>query len=94
MNYTSGNSAPTQMAQMPNKKGNSSKTQPNPKHNSGVTAVTGGNKRGLDQPKGSQGAAKATGVIHAGCHCPVSVSRPKDTYGPNDSYRNGSAYNK
>tara|TARA_R110000868_G_scaffold82690_5_gene233404 strand:+ start:1334 stop:1615 length:282 start_codon:yes stop_codon:yes gene_type:complete len=90
MNYTSGNKAPTQMAQAPNKKGNVSKTQPDPKHSSGVTAVTGSNKRGLNQPKGAQGAPKGTGVVHAGCHCPVSVMRPKDTYGSNDSYRNSS----
>jgi len=90
MNYTSGNSAPTQMAQMVNRKGNVSKSQPDPKHASGVTAVTGLNKRSVAQPKGAQGPAKATGTVHAGCHCPVSVSRPKDTYGPNDSYRNSS----
>ena len=90
MNYTSGNKAPTQMAQAPNRKGNVSKSQPDPKHASGVTSVTGSNKRSVSQPKGTQGAPKATGVVHGVCGCPVSVSRPKDAYGPNDSYRNSS----
>ena len=94
MNYTSGNSAPTQMAQAPNKKGNVSKTQPDPKHSSGVTSVTGSNKRGLAQPKGAQGAPKGTGVIHGVCGCPVSVSKPKDSYGKNDAYLKNSSYLK
>ena len=90
MNYTSGNSAPTQMAQMPNKKGNVSKTQPDPTNTKGVTAVTCSNKRQVSQPKGAQGAPKASGTVHGVCGCPVSVSRPKDNYGPNDGYRNSS----
>lgn len=92
MSYTSGNKAPTQMAQMPNRKGNVGKHTP--KGNTGVTAVTGSNKSGLMQPKGAQGAPKAGGNVHGACSCPVSVSRPKSSYGANDSYRAGSGYNK
>ena len=51
--YTSGNKAPTQMAQAPNRKGNISKGVTT--HAKGVTAQTN-TKHGLEQPKGSQGA--------------------------------------
>jgi hypothetical protein len=65
-NYTSGNSAPTQMAQAPNRKGNIGKLGPS--HTKGVTAVT--NAHGwLDQPKGAQGApayARATDSTSSG----------------------------
>lgn len=91
MNYTSGNSAPTQMAQMPNRKGNVSKTLPDPTNSKGVTAVTGKNTRSVSQPSGNQGAPKATGKPHPGCCGPVNVSRPAAaSYGANDSYRNSS----
>lgn len=90
MNYTSGNKAPTQMTQMPNRKGNVSKSQPDPKHSSSVTAVTGLNKRGVSQPKGAQGAPSAGGKPHPSCCGPVNVSKPKSNYGANDSYRNSS----
>jgi hypothetical protein len=51
--YTSGNNAPTQMAQAPNRKGNISKDPA--KHNTGVTAVTRP-QGSLYTPDGSQGA--------------------------------------
>jgi hypothetical protein len=88
MNYTSGNKAPTQMAQMPNRKGNVAKHTP--KGNTGVTANTGLNKRQVSQPSGAQGAPKAGGTVHGTCSCPLSVSKPKSSYGANDGYRNSS----
>ena len=86
MSYSSGNKAPTLMAQMPNRVGNQSKHTP--KSNTGVTAVTrsGG---GLSQPAGHQGAPKANGSI-TGIHQKVAVSRPKADYCNNDSYRSSS----
>jgi hypothetical protein len=73
-------------AQAPNRKGNQSK------HpavlTGGVTAVTGA-KHGVQQPAGSQGAAKATGNI-TGQHQKVAVSRPKADYCSNDGYRSSS----
>ena len=53
--YTSGNKAPTQMTQSPNRKGNQSKHTPTGM--GGVTAMTR-SMGGLAQPKGSQGAPK------------------------------------
>lgn len=90
MSYTSGNSAPTLMAQMPNRVGNKS-TKP-PKSNVGVTAIT--------NPKGSvmygsatQGAPSAGGSI-TGRHQKVQVSRPAANYGCNDGYLKNSSYLK
>ena len=54
-NYTSGNSAPTQMAQAPNRKGNAS-VRPSSNYK-GVTSVTRP-QGSLYQPDGSQGAPK------------------------------------
>lgn len=86
MNYTSGNSAPTLMAQAPNRVGNKSKATAT--GSGGVTSVTRpqGN---LSQPKGAQGAPKASGSI-TGIHQKVAVSRPADNCGYNDSYRSSS----
>ena len=84
--YTSGNNAPTLMAQAPNRKGNTSKHAPT--GTGGVTGVT--------RPQGStaysvahQGPAKAGGNI-ATRGQKVMVSRPADNYGNNDGYRNSS----
>ena len=84
--YTSGNKAPTLMAQAPNRKGNVSKRTPS--HTGGVTAVT--------RPQGStaysgkhQGAPSAGGNI-ATRGQKVMVSRPCAEYGNNDGYRNSS----
>ena len=52
-NYTSGNNAPTQMAQAPNRKGNAAVLKN--AHNTGVTAVTRP-QGSLFVPKGAQGA--------------------------------------
>lgn len=84
--YTSGNKAPTLMAQSPNRKGNMSKHTPG---SGGVTAVT--------RPQGStaysgphQGAPKTGGNPTGGRGQKVMVSRPADDCGHNDSYRNSS----
>ena len=92
MSYTSGNSAPTLMAQMPNRVGNKS-TKP-PKSNVGVTAIT--------NPKGSvmygsahQGAPSAGGSI-TGRHQKVMLSKPKGYCGTieNDGYLKNSSFLK
>lgn len=75
-------------AQAPNRKGNDSKKPA--KHNGGVTADTGRNMRGVSQPKGAQGAPSATANPLAGRKQAVSVARPKDNCGHNDSYRSSS----
>lgn len=91
------NHVPTLMAQAPNRKGNVSKMPPNPGSarmaTVGATNVSA-NKVSVSQPKGNQGAPKANGVVHGVCGCPVSVSRPKNSYGANDGYRKGSSYLK
>ena len=72
MNYTSGNNAPTQMAQMTNRVGNKSK---NPaEHKGGVTAITRP-KGNVSHAPGYQTPPSAGGSI-TGRHQPVSVSRP------------------
>ncbi len=86
-NYTSGNSAPTLMAQMPNNKGNISKNTPKHESVSGGTSMT-------HFGKGSQGAPKASGnVFPVGNK--VSVSTPKPYCGKieNDGYMNSDRNN-
>jgi len=56
--YTSGNNAPSLMAQAPNRKGNQSKRVPGMAGPLGATAVVGGSG-GLYQPTGNQGKASA-----------------------------------
>ena len=93
--YTSGNNAPTLMAQMPNRKGNAAVREQS--HNKGVTAVTG-KPHGMSQPKGAQGAPayamatnNTTSGATAGRKQAVMVSRPKDNYcGCNDGYMSSS----
>lgn len=86
--YTSGNKAPTLMAQAPNRKGNMSKHTAG---SGGVTAVTG-TKHGVAMPAGNQGAPKAGGSI-TGIHQKVQVSRPKEAYVCNDAYMSKSVKN-
>ena len=90
--YTSGNNAPTLMAQAPNRKGNVSKHTAGP---GGVTTVT--------RPQGStmystphQGAAKTGGSATSGRGQKVAVSMPKpyETCTTNDGYIKGSSYLK
>ena len=92
--YTSGNKAPTLMAQAPNRKGNIDKHPA--KKSGGVTAVTGSMGNTAFAP-GSQGApsyAKATDNTAAGATAgrkqKVQVSRPASSYGCNDGYRSSS----
>ena len=89
--YTSGNNAPTQMAQAPNRKGNVSKHLPSNK--GGVTAVTG--KLGsLYQPDGSQGKPSAGGSV-TGMHQKVMVTTHCDYDGriKNAGYMNSDRNN-
>ena len=60
--YTSGNSAPTLMAQAPNRRGNQSKHTPG---TGGVTTVTRGSG-GTKFSGPNQGAAKTSGSVTAG----------------------------
>lgn len=85
--YTSGNNAPTLMAQAPNRKGNLSKHAPT--GTGGVTGVT--------RPQGAtaysvahQGPAKAGKDATSGNGQKVMVMRPCAEYGNNDGYRNSS----
>ena len=89
MSYTSGNNAPTLMAQMPNRVGNVSKHTPS--NSGGATAVTG-TKHGLKQPQGAQGAPSAGGSI-TGRHQAVTVKFPKESYGSNCGYMDKSVQN-
>lgn len=92
MSYTSGNNAPTQMAQMPNRVGNKSKHTPS--NSGGVTSIT--NPKG-DIAYGSshQGPASAGGSI-TGRHQPVTLVKPKGYDGAchNDGYMSKSSYSK
>jgi hypothetical protein len=90
--YTSGNNAPTLMAQAPNRKGNVSKHTAGP---GGVTTVT--------RPQGSttysgpnQGAAKTSGSATSGRGQKVTVSMPKayDCCATNTGYLKNSSYLK
>lgn len=90
--YTSGNKAPTLMAQAPNRTGNQSKHPP--MGNTGVTAVT--------RPQGStaysaphQGAAKAGGNPTGGRGQKVMLSKPEcyDYTPDNSGYMNKSVKN-
>lgn len=92
--YTSGNNAPTQMAQAPNRRGNISKHPA--EHKGGVTAVT--------RPQGNtsysgphQGAASAGGNIATrGQKVSVSMPKPYCTTAENTGYidRDGKSWLK
>ena len=90
-NYTSGNSAPTLMAQAPNRKGNVSKHLPSNK--GGVTAVTRP-QGSLYTPDGSQGKPAAGGNI-TGRHQKVMVTTHCDYDGriKNAGYMNSDRNN-
>lgn len=91
--YTSGNNAPTQMAQAPNRKGNVSKDPA--KHSGGSTNVVG-NRVDKMTPAGSQGAPKTGYDATCGRHQKVSVSKPEpyNTKSTNTGYVKGSSYLK
>ena len=97
--YTSGNKAPTLMAQAPNRKGNIGRMEAS--HYKGVTAVTNPNGS-LNQPSGKQGApsyACATDNTSAGATAgrkqKVMLSKPKGYDGAihNDGYMSQSTKN-
>ena len=92
--YTSGNNAPTQMAQAPNRKGNVSKHVATGK--AGVTSVTRP-EGGVDHAKGYTGNHAATGKVN-GRNQPVQVSRPAayNTKATNTGYigKDGSSWLK
>jgi hypothetical protein len=75
--YTSGNNAPTMMAQAPNRKGNQSKHVPGMAGPKGVTAVVGGSG-GLKQPSGNQGKTATNGSVTSGRGQKVMVAQPCD----------------
>lgn len=91
--YTSGNNAPTQMAQAPNRKGNVSKDPA--KHSGGVTAVTrsGGS---LMTPAGGQGKPAVGKDATCGRYQKVALFTPKpyETKTTNGGYVKGSSYLK
>ena len=90
--YTSGNKAPTLMAQAPNRKGNISKKPPI--NNVGVTAVT--NPKGsVAYAPGKMGVATHNGNPTGGRGQKVMVSRPAPncTYTENDGYMNSDRTN-
>jgi len=87
--YTSGNNAPTQMAQAPNRKGNISKTVTG---KGGVTAITNP-KGGTSYADGHVSAPSASGKVD-GRNQKVQVSRPKADYCCNDGYMKNSSYLK
>ena len=90
--YTSGNKAPTLMAQAPNRKGNISKDPA--KLTGGVTAVTRP-QGSLSQPSGNQGAPSTGGNPTGGRSQKVMVSTPKPycSYTENDGYMNSDRTN-
>ena len=82
--YTSGNNAPTLMAQAPNRKGNISKSQP--KHTGGVTSVTrpsgGTSYSGPNQGKPNAGGNIATRgqTVMVQTHCDYDGRIKNDGY--------------
>ena len=90
--YTSGNNAPTLMAQAPNRRGNVSKRTPS--HIGGVTAVTRP-QGSTAYPAGRQGPASTGKDATTGRGQKVSVSMPKcyDKTPRNDAYMNADRTN-
>ena len=90
--YTSGNNAPTLMAQAPNRKGNVSKHTAGP---GGVTTVTRGSG-GTSYNGPNQGKPSTGGSVTSGRGQKVMVSRPEayDCYAHNTGYLKNSSYLK
>jgi len=91
--YTSGNKAPTLMAQAPNRKGNISKDPA--KLTGGVTAVTRPQGSVAYAP-GKMGVATHNGNPTGGIGQKVTTSRPKELYDGmchNDGYMNADRTN-
>ncbi len=91
--YTSGNHAPTLMAQAPNRKGNVSKDPA--KHSGGATAVVG-NRVDKMTPAGSQGAPKTgcDATCGRGQKVALFTPAPYSTKATNCGYVKGSSYLK
>ena len=92
--YTSGNNAPTLMAQAPNRKGNISKDPA--KLTGGVTAQTRP-QGSVEYAPGKMGVASHNGNPMNGRGQKVMVSRPKELYDGkchNDGYLKNSSYLK
>jgi hypothetical protein len=89
--YTSGNNAPTLMAQAPNRKGNVSKHTPG---SGGVTTVTRGSG-GTKFSGPNQGAPSTGGSATAGRDQKVMTSMPKpyETCATNTGYMNADRTN-
>ena len=89
--YTSGNNAPTLMAQAPNRKGNVSKHTPG---SGGVTTVTRGSG-GTKFSGPNQGAPSTGGSATTGRGQKVMVARPKEYcgYAENTGYLNADRTN-
>ena len=92
--YTSGNNAPTLMAQAPNRKGNVSKHVPGMAGPLGATAVTNGSG-GTKYSGPNQGAPKTGGSATAGRGQKVMTSMPKpyETCATNTGYMNSDRTN-
>lgn len=90
--YTSGNKAPTLMAQAPNRRGNISKD--GPKHSGGVTSVTRP-MGSTNYAAGRQGAPSTGKDVTSGRGQKVSVNVPKcyDKTPRNDAYMNSDRTN-
>lgn len=92
--YTSGNNAPTLMAQAPNRRGNISKDPA--KHSGGATAVTRPQGNTYFAP-GHQGKPSAGGNIATrGQKVAVSMPKPYCTHADNTGYidRDGKSWLK
>jgi hypothetical protein len=92
--YTSGNNAPTLMAQAPNRKGNQSKHVPGMAGPKGVTAVVGGSG-GIKYSGPSQGAPSTSGSVTSGRGQKVMVAQPcaYDDKAKNTGYMNADRTN-
>jgi len=92
MSYTSGNKAPTLMAQAPNRVGNKSK---NPATGSGGATGVTRPQGGVMYAAGHQGAAKPGKSVTSGKGQKVMVNRPEcyDVTPRNDAYMGKSVKN-
>ena len=92
--YTSGNNAPTMMAQAPNRKGNQSKHVPGMSGPLGVTAVVGGSG-GTKYSGPNQGAPSTGGSVTSGRGQKVMVAKncEYNTRATNTGYMNSDRTN-
>ena len=98
------NKIPELFTQAPNRKGNQSMKPANSfggRMSTGGVTNTSPNTVMVSQPKGAQGAPKVgkpmyntSNLVGGNKANAQPIDRPKASYGPNDSYRNGSSYLK